>query len=188
MKKLMAIAIFMAATGCVSYSKSVPVSEAASTSHAYIYGVFSIKAPKAWLAMQGHQSMAFVLTCDDKKKYTIGFRVEKPLQVVKVSPTKCSLTEIVYADADGMVMSTRPIPAGVFSDKTFSAGKAYYLGDYYAVSENSMSYPYINTTWRIVDTKDNYIQTTQDMYSAFPNFRDFNTLPMPVLPANNWAE
>ena len=186
MKKLFVIFAILALSGCVSYSKSVPLSETASTENAYIYGVFSIKAPKAWLAMKGHQSMAFVLTCADKKKYTIGFRIEKPLQVVKVSPAKCSLTEIIFADADGLILSSKPVPAGMFTDKTFAAGKAYYLGDYFAVSENTMSYPYISTTWRIVDTKNNYIQTTQDMYSAYPNFRNFATVPLPVLPSSEW--
>ncbi len=186
MKKILGIACLIALSGCVTYSKSVSVTEAASAESAYIYGSFKIDAPKAWLAMQGHQSMGFVFTCIDKKKYTIGFKVDKPLQLVKISPTQCTLTDIVYSDADGMVMSTKPVSKGAFNDRSFVAGKAYYLGDYFAKSENQYNYSYTTTIWKIVDVKDNYIQTTQDMFNAYPNMRDFNTLPMPIIPADNW--
>ncbi len=186
MKMIFAIAGLAVLSGCVSYSKSVSTAEAVSPDSAYIYGSFKIDTPKSWLAMQGHQSMGFVLTCADKRKYTIGFKVDKPLQLVKISPTQCTLTDIVYSDADGMVMSTKPVPAGEFSNRAFVAGKAYYLGDYFAKSENQYSYSYTTTIWKIVDVKDNYIQTTQDMISAYPNMRGFNTLPMPIIPADSW--
>lgn len=186
MKKILGMASLMVLSGCVTYSKSVSVTEAASPDSAYIYGSFKIDAPKSWLAMQGHQSMGFVFTCMDKKKYTIGFKVENPLQLVKIPPTQCTLTDIVYSDADGMVMSTKPLTADAFSNRLFAAGKAYYLGDYFAKSENKYNFSYTTTTWEIVDVKDNYIQTTQDMLRVYPNMRGFNTLPMPIIPADIW--
>lgn len=188
MKRILTVTCLIILSGCVTYSKSVSVTEVASTESAYIYGSFKIDAPKSWLAMQGHQSMGFVFTCADKKKYTIGFKVDKPLQLVKISPTQCTLTDIVYSDADGMVMSTKPVSADAFKNRLFVAGKAYYLGDYFAKSQNQYNYSYTTTTWEIVDVKDNYIQTTQDMYNTYPNMRDFNTLPMPIIPADSWNQ
>jgi hypothetical protein len=186
MKKILAVVSLIALAGCVTYSKSVSVNEAGNPDFAYIYGSFKIDAPKDWLAIQGHQSMGFVFTCNDKKKYTIGFKVDNPLQMVKISPTQCTLTDIVYSDADGLEISTKPVPTDALSNRSFAAGKAYYLGDYFAKVESQYNYSYITTIWKIVDYKDNYIQTTQNMINAYPNMRGYNTQPTPIIPADSW--
>ena len=186
MKKLIGVALVLVLGGCVSYSKSITREAASSNQSAYLYGIFKIDAPKAWLGMQGHQSMGFVFTCADKKQYTIGFKIENPLQVIEVTPSTCSLSKIVYVDADGMILQERNIPAGVFSERVFTAGKAYYLGDYFAKSETTNNFMSSLTTWKIVDSKDNYIQTTQQMQTIFPNFRAFVTVPMPVMPTDSY--
>lgn len=184
MKKILAVVSLTVLSGCITYSESVSVNEAGSPDFAYIYGSFKVDAPKVWLAMQGHPSMGFVFTCNDNKKYTIGFKVDNPLQMVKVSPTQCTLTDIVYTDADGLVMSTQSISTDVFRNQRLEAGKAYYLGDYFAKVEDQ--YNFSRTIWRIVDMKDNYIQTTQNMFNAYPNMRGFKTLPTPIYPADIW--
>jgi len=155
--------------GCANYVKSIDKSEKPTEKDAYLYGRFQMSAPDSWLAMDRHQSMGFVVKCADEQSYTIRFDKKEPLQVIKIGPASCGVSEVVYTDADGRVRSRKPAPAALQRPVAFEAGKAYYLGDFKAEASNWTSGTTIHTEWRVTSVRNDYRTTTEQMKSDFPN-------------------
>jgi hypothetical protein len=154
--------------GCANFAPTISKDEKPTGKEAYVYGRFHMDAPVARLAMQGHQTMGFTLKCDDQQTYTIKFDREEPLRVTKVAPSSCAMSEIIYTDADGMIRSRKPAPESVKKSMAFEAGKAYYLGDFYAQASAVTGYQTVNWSWRITNVKNDYRNTTEALKSAFP--------------------
>ena len=158
--------------GCASFAPTISKDDKPTGKEAYVYGRFHMNAPVARLAMQGHQTMGFTLKCDNQQDYTIKFDRDEPLRVVKVVPSSCAMSEIVYTDADGIIRSRKPAPDSAKKPLAFEAGKAYYLGDFYAQATQSASPGLGGTTvhwnWRITSVKNDYRNTTELLKNAFP--------------------
>jgi hypothetical protein len=161
---------------CAAFSPSLPKTEAPAPENAYLYGRFSIEAPKAWLSLAGHQTMGFSLDCGSGQNILIKFKVEEPLQVLKVAPaSKCKFREIVYTDSDGGIRSRKPAPPALSKEIEFLPGKAYYLGDYFAATTNTYSGNTIYTQWEIKSSVDEYAASTEEMRKAYPAFANTPT-------------
>ncbi|MGC4059742.1 MAG: hypothetical protein QM749_02300 [Aquabacterium sp.] len=164
-------AIALALTGCAGYTRRVDVAEVPTMADAYLYGRFHIEAPSAWLTLDGHQSMGFVIECDDHRAYVLRFDRENPVLAIKVRPATCAWTEIVYTDADGTVRSRQPAPPQAFKAVVLQGGYSYYMGDFHAEVTNTVSRGMAHTEWHIKAVRENYEITTQDMQEAYPNLR-----------------
>ena len=167
--KVWVACLFLISSGCAGYTPRISQDYKHTPNDAYLYGRFSIQAPKVFLSIDGHQSMGFALECTNGEKYVLRFSKDDPLQVIKVLPSNCSLTELVYTNAEGAVASRRPAPAGAMQNAVFAAGKAYYLEDYFAEATQSVAGNVINRQWRMASMKDSYEATTQEMRTTFPN-------------------
>lgn len=162
------VAVF-GVSGCAGYTAGITRDQQVDPNDAFLYGSFAIDAPTALLGMGRHQSMGFVIDCTSGEKYTVRFDNKNPLQVIRIVPATCSMTELVYTDADGFVRSRKPAPAGVMQSERFDAGKAYYLGDFAAKVGVSHSYNTIHTNWSMKKIADEYQKTTAEMKTSFPN-------------------
>jgi hypothetical protein len=154
--------------GCANFAPTVSKEEKPTGQEAYVYGRFHMNAPASRLAMQGHQTMGFTLKCDNQQDYTIRFDRDEPLRVVKIAPSSCAMSEIVYTDADGIIKSRKPAPDAARKSTVFEAGKAYYLGDFYAQASAITSGTMVNWSWRITSVKNDYRNTTDLLKNAFP--------------------
>ena len=70
--------------------------------------------------MDGYQTMGLVISCDNGEAYTIRFSNQRQVQVIKIAPSRCALTEIVYTDPDGTIKKRAPPPPRGGARMTFS--------------------------------------------------------------------
>jgi len=155
--------------GCASYTPSITQDEKPTGQEAYLYGRFYIEAKSGKLALDGHQTMGFVIKCASEETYTFRFSNDTALQVIKVAPSTCSLTEFVYTDSDGRVKSRKRAPEKLMRDAQFDAGKAYYLGDFYAEATRSVQGRTILSNWNIKTVRNDYTNTSAALKAAYPN-------------------
>jgi hypothetical protein len=163
---LAALGVFFIA-GCAGYSPTVATDEKPTAKDAYLYGRFQIFAPT--LLLGEYQTMGFVFKCADEKTYTVRFDMKDMVQVVKIAPSTCSLTEFVYSNPHGLETGRKPVPDSLKRDVAFEAGKAYYLGDHQAEATQINSGLKITRTWRLRSTRANYARTTEQLKAAYPN-------------------
>jgi hypothetical protein len=170
-----AICIVSALGGCASYTPSVTQDEKPTGQEAYLYGRFYIEAKSGKLALDGHQTMGFVIGCASGDTYTFRFSNDSALQVIKVAPSTCSLTEIVYTNSDGQIKSRKRAPDKLMRDVKFDAGKAYYLGDFYAEATTSTLGNTIRSNWNIKTVRNDYTNTSAALKASFPNLAKLPT-------------
>ncbi|MES2682193.1 MAG: hypothetical protein V4650_01640 [Pseudomonadota bacterium] len=159
-------------SGCAAYTKPIAFEEKPASGESYLYGRFTIEAPKAFLGFDGYQTMGYSFTCRDGTQFIVRFSIEQPVQLIRVTPTSCSLMEIVYTNGDGQIRGRKPSPIGVLKDVSFQAGVANYLGDYFASSKTTSYGSTLRTSWGVDAVRNNYAATTFDMktkYHAFAN-------------------
>lgn len=162
-----------ALSGCASYTPRANVAEIPTLGDAYLFGRFHIEAPKVWLGMDGYQTMGFGIQCSDHRSYLLRFDVDNPVLAIKVHPSTCSWTEIVYSDGDGVVRSRQPAPPAVFKDVVIEGGYSYYLGDFHAEVINTVANGGMRTQWHLKAIRENFEITTDDMKDSYPNLRAF---------------
>ncbi len=163
-------------SGCAAYSPSLSKTEAPAAENAYLYGRFAMDAPKALLNFGGHQTMGFALECASGQYILIKFKVDEPLQLLKVAPaSKCTFREIVYTDAGGSIKSRKPAPPDLAKEIDFTPGRAHYVGDFFGASTITSSGNVLNFKWEIKRVKDDYELSTEELKKAFPAFAN---LPM----------
>src|SRR5688572_32384462 len=169
-------AALVLAAGCASYTPSITKDDKPTGKEAYLYGRFHISSPVTRLAVQGHQRMGFTLKCGNDTTYTIKFDRDEPLQVLRIEPSSCTMSEILYSDADGFVKSRKPAPDSLKKAVTYEAGKAYYVGDFYA---EARQFPggggMHHWTWRLTNVTNDYRNTTDKLKTAFPNLAPLAT-------------
>src|SRR5262245_1842411 len=163
-----------AVAGCANYAKNLKPDERPTGQEAYLYGRFYIEAQKSALALDGHQTMGFTIACASGESYTLRFSNDEALQVIKIKPSVCSLTEFIYTNSDGQVRSRKKAPERLMKDARFDAGKAYYLGDFYAATTTTQIGNTISRNWNVKDAKDDYGNTSNAMRAAYPNL---STIP-----------
>jgi hypothetical protein len=163
-----ALCALAAVAGCAGYTASIKSDEKPTGEEAYLYGRFYIEAKKAALALDGYQTMGFTIACASGQTYTVRFSNEEALQVIKITPSTCSLTEFVYSNADGQVRSRKKAPETLMHDARFDAGKAYYLGDFYAATTTTVSGNIIHTSWNVKNARDDYRNTSELLKARYP--------------------
>jgi hypothetical protein len=168
--RLIAMFALVVMGGCAQYTPSTSIAEVPAANSSYLYGRFSNEARSKPLALDGYMTMGFKITCDDGESYTVRFSKEPAYQLIKIKPSKCSFTEIVYTDADGRIRSRKDPPHGAFYHEEFVAGRAYYLGDYWASVSSERIGMMIHTNWRVHTALDDYYATTQSVKNMYPNF------------------
>jgi hypothetical protein len=164
-----AFGAFAVLAGCVSYTHSISPAEKPTGQEAYLYGRFYIEAKSSKVAFDGHQTMGFAIKCASGETYTLRFSNDQALQVVKIKPSTCSLAEFVYSDSDGNLKSRKKAPDGLMRDARFDAGKAYYLGDFYAETTTPVAGNTIHRNWNVKNVRDDYRNTSTALKAAYPN-------------------
>ena len=152
---------------------------------AYLYGRFSMKADLHY-GIVGKQSMGFVIRCKDHNRYTLGSR-NRGLQVLEIEPSRCWLLEAVLADQDGRVRGRLIAKPPLKRAMEFSAGHAYYLGDYFATGDYKIARAdWVRfQEWRFTmsPADDRYESTTAEMKRTFPNLASWPTSDSRLIPA-----
>ena len=164
-----------ALAGCAGYTPSINPNEKPSGQEAYLYGRFYIEAPASRLALDVHQTMGFVIKCASGETYTFRFSNDNALQVIKITPSTCTLAEFIYTNSDGQVRSRKPAPEKLMRDARFDAGKAYYLGDFYAETTTTVIGRTISRNWNIKNIRDDYKNTSTALKASFPNLSGIPT-------------
>jgi hypothetical protein len=164
---LSALALALA-SGCAGYSPTVATDEKPTSADAYLYGRFHILNPPRNLFTDNPQTMGFAFKCADEKTYTVRFEPTEAVQVIKIAPSTCSLSEFVYTDHGATKTTRKPVPDTLKRELVFEPGKAYYLGDFQAETTQS-GFPVITRTWRLRGARNNYARTTEQLKAAYPN-------------------
>lgn len=167
--RLSAVCALAVLTACAGYTPSISTDEKPTGQEAYLYGRFYIEAKSGTLALDGHQTMGFVIACASGDTYTFRFSNDSALQVIKVTPSTCSLTEFVYSNADGQVRSRKRAPEKLMRDVKFEAGKAYYLGDFYAEATTRVVGTTSYSNWNIKTVRNDYTNTSAALKAFYPN-------------------
>jgi hypothetical protein len=167
--KRLAICALAGLAGCAGYTPSITQEEKPTGQEAYLYGRFYIEAKSGKLALDGHQTMGFVIKCASEETYTFRFSNDTALQVIKIAPSTCSLTEFVYTNAGGQVRSRKRAPEKLMRDVKFDAGKAYYLGDFYAEASTTQVGMTISSVWNIKTVRNDYQNTSAALKTAYPS-------------------
>jgi hypothetical protein len=164
---LSALALALA-SGCAGYSPTVAPDEKPTSADAYLYGRFTILNPPRNLFTDNPQTMGFAFKCADEKTYTVRFEPTDAVQVIKIAPSTCSLSEFVYTDHGATKTTRKPVPDTLKRELVFEPGRAYYLGDFQAETTQS-GFPVITRTWRLRSARNNYARTTEQLKAAYPN-------------------
>ncbi len=163
------ICAFAVLVGCAAHTSSITQDEKPTGREAYLYGRFYIDAKDGKLALDGHQTMGFVIKCASGDTYTFRSSNDNALQVIKIAPSMCSLTEYVHTNADGKVRSRKSAPEKLMRDARFDAGKAYYLGDFYSEAATPVQGKVVSSVWNIKAVRNDYNSTSAVLKAAYPN-------------------
>jgi len=155
--------------GCAGYTPSILPNEKPTGQEAYLYGRFYIEAKASALALDGHQTMGFVIKCAGGETYILRFSNDNALQAINIVPSNCSLTEFIYTNSDGQIRSRKPAPGKLMTDVRFDAGKAYYLGDFYAETTTSVRGNTVSRNWNVKTVRNDYKNTSAALKAAYPN-------------------
>ena len=165
----------VALAGCAAHTPSITQDDKPTGQEAYLYGRFYIEVKNEKVALDGHQMMGFVITCGSKDAYTFRISNESALQVIKIAPSTCSLTEFVYTDPNGKITSRTRAPEKLMQDVRFEAGKAYYLGDFYAEPSVSGVNKRTSNVWEIKTVRNDYSNTSAALKALYPNLAKLPT-------------
>jgi hypothetical protein len=161
--------------GCASWTPPLEPTDKPTTQDAYLYGRFVQDSPKVLLGLDGYSTIGLVFKCGDGASYTVRFRREDDVQLLRVKPATCSLQETIYTDADGAIKGHKPSPTGVMKNLTLKPGVAYYIGDYHGMMKATTSYATINMEWHINSARDRYATSTEALKARYPAFADVSS-------------
>ncbi|MDL2197482.1 hypothetical protein QQF45_00230 [Halopseudomonas aestusnigri] len=159
-------------SGCASWSESMDSNEVSSNNDAFVYGRFQIDTPKAFLGLDGHNTIGMSFACNDGKKYTIRFEREPLVQVFRFTPATCSLSEFIFTDADGFIRGRNRLEGELFKTVALESGMAYYLGDYTAKTTVIPLYSAARIEWEIDSVSDNFVDTSAELRARYPNISE----------------
>jgi hypothetical protein len=177
--------------GCANYTASIRSDALLNRQSAYLYGRFRIKSEKTLLGMDGYQTMGLRLHCANGQDYTVRFSIENRVQVIQIKPSRCALVEVLGTDADGVVRMRRRPPRAWSHADNFTAGNAYYLGDFFATavfsSEFKVLYSDLHWSWDMEPVDDGFETTTADFRRAYKSLAslpidDLRLVPRPPPP------
>jgi hypothetical protein len=170
--------------GCAIYTSSVRPDTSPRPGSAYLYGRFYINADLQYDALLGSKpSMGLVIRCDSGSTYTFGSTDTREVQVLEIRPSRCWLVKALLADADRIVRKELPVDPAVQRPLDFTAGRAHYLGDYFARGNYSASGSMQYWAWDMAPAEDRYESTTAEMKRSFPNLASLPSVDTRLIPA-----
>lgn len=172
------VAVIALVGGCTSTSAAIRPDHKLDPGAAYLYGRFFIKSddPGSWT---GHQSIGISLGCSGYRTYTIWFSTTRDIQVMEVPPQQCAVTGSMLTDENGLVVKSARVEQADLRWQVFTAGKAYYLGDFFG--RGVFSTTRIPTaiwkhwSWAMDAADDRYESTTAEFKGTFPNLASLPT-------------
>jgi hypothetical protein len=180
------LAAALCAAGCAVYTSSVRSDATVDAGSAYLYGRFFMNALPD--ESGGKQSMGLVIRCQSGSTYTFGSRDKRDVQVLEIRPSRCWVAELVLADQNGMVRKqVKAEPAMQQRQLDFTAGRAHYIGDYFAKGDSSVERAGWTTEnhweWAMSPAAgDRYQETTTEMKRRFPNLASLPTDDLRLIP------
>jgi len=180
-------AALWAASCATSTSARIKPGASIDPGRAYLYGRFFINAPADEGAFGGKQSVGFGLQCEHGSSYTFGSTEKHEVQVMEIRPGRCWLMTVIFADQYGIPRKTLPVDPKDQRPLDFVAGRAYYLGDYFAKADFWISSQALTTIehleWAVSPgVGDHYAPTTAEMKRGFPNLAALPTVALLLLP------
>ena len=179
------LAAALLASGCAVYTEGIRPDAALDARYAYLYGRFFIHSD-ARPAAPRRQSIGLVIGCENGSRYTLGSLRTRDVQVLKVAPSRCWFIEAIMADTDGIVRKRLPIDRSIQRPLDFLAGRAHYLGDYFAKSDFTSRWtPFVtfwHWEWAMDAADDRYESTTAEMQRLFPNLAALPTIDKRLIP------
>ncbi len=174
------LAAALCAAGCAVYTSSVRSDATVHAGSAYLYGRFYMNAlPQDVPIGSGKQSIGLELRCQNGSSYTFGSRDKRDVQVLEIKPSRCWVVGTVFADEAGLVLKEVKAAAAVQQRQLdFTAGRAHYIGDYFAKGEFSVQLAANTETWEwrmSPAVGDHYAATTAEMKRSFPNLASLPT-------------
>jgi hypothetical protein len=175
----LAVALWLG--GCASYTSGIRADATVHADSAYLYGRFVMNALPQYdsLSGQGKQSMGMVIRCDNGSSYTFGSMDKRDVQVLEIKPSRCWLIGAVLADQDGIVRKELKAEPEMQRPLDFTAGRAHYLGDYFAKGDYSATIganAERHWDWAMSSAAgDHYEETTAEMKRTFPNLASLPT-------------
>lgn len=164
--------VVVAATACLpSSSLTVRPDEKPDVHYAYLYGRFHVSAqPRK--AGGSYATMAFRISCADRLFYTVPFFNTREIQVVRIWPSRCSLTAVQRYDERGRSRGPVDVNPASVTVRTFEAGRAYYLGDYFGKAgieyDDRGDHLHRYRAWDMNPVDDRFESTTAEMRRAYP--------------------
>jgi hypothetical protein len=157
---------------CVTTTSAVAPDEKLDPRFAYLYGRFQIRADDQ--PGPGRQSINFKVRCGDGREYMIHFTDTADVQVLKVEPARCALVSTQLTD--GIVVTHHDdVAAADMLIHEFIAGRAYYLGDYFARGHYKQHFYWRSRSWAMAPADDRYEGTTAEMKRTFPGLAAWPT-------------
>jgi hypothetical protein len=170
--------------GCAVGTSGIRADATLRPGSAYLYGRFFMNAPKADATFNGKQSIGLVLRCQSGSSYTFGSMDKRDVQVLEIKPSRCWLMKAIFADENGIVRGEIKAEPPLQRPLDFAAGRAYYIGDYFAKGDSVAVAAYTQRwEWAMSSgAGDRYAETTAEMKRAFPNLASLPTDDLRLLP------
>jgi hypothetical protein len=180
------LAAALCAAGCPGYSSGIRPDATLHPASAYLYGRFYMNAlPGTDSIAGGKQSIGLAFRCENGSWYTFGSLDRRDVQVLEIKPSRCSLMKAVMADQNGIVRMEVKATPKVQRPLDFTAGRAHYIGDYFAKGDYSLRVDANIETWAwdmSSGAGDRYAETTAELKRAFPNLASLPTDDLRLLP------
>jgi hypothetical protein len=168
---------------CATTTSAIDPGDKPSPDYAYLYGRFFIKADLQEGAFVGHQQIVLRLWCRNNQQYSIAFSTKRDVQVLKVHPSRCALVGGTFTDQNGIVRHRMNLAPAEMEFHNFEAGRAYYLGDYFArgIIERYRYETFLG--WAMDPVDDRFETTTAEMKATYRNIASLPTADKRLVPA-----
>ncbi|HEY4187299.1 MAG TPA: hypothetical protein VGP07_19640 [Polyangia bacterium] len=177
------VAVALCASACAVYTSGIHADAPLHQGSAYLYGRFFMNALPD--ESGGKQSVGLVLRCERGSSYTFGSMDQRDVRVLEIKPSRCWLMKAVLADQNGIVRKELKTDPTLLRPLDFTAGRAHYIGDYFAKGDYSVQMAANTQTWDWAMSSaagDHYADTTAEMRRAFPNLASLPTDDLRLIP------
>ena len=172
---------------CATTTSAIGPGHTPDPEYAYLYGRFFIRADEQEGSFVGHPQIVLRVWCRNSQEYSIAFSTKRDVQVLKVHPHAVRSSAELSRDQNGIVRHRMNVERAEMVFNDFQAGRAYYLGDYFArgILEVSMrpSYTVTFLSWAMDSADGHYESTTAEMKATFRNLAALPTADERLIPA-----
>lgn len=171
--RLLGFFIIVTLQGCVSTERVLKSNYQPEKEYAYLYGNLKVENNSSYFFLE--TKIALTLQgLEDGKKTHISFDAKSPLMVVKIKPGGYRLKGFSYLDHYNLISGSRNITKDInFVAKPYTM---YYIGDYEGYASWTRGYMSESWYYDVKNMKDNYVITTSNFLSNFPEFRTLNSV------------